>query len=83
MGTYPPDEWSDLNKDIWPKSMQADSAPDVGIFSFPNELVTEDQGFSWEMVETAGAGFLGALERFIESNQVGLFAPLTSSLNIV
>lgn len=42
VGTSPPGEWSDLNKDIWPKSTRAESAPDIGIFSFPNELVTED-----------------------------------------
>jgi hypothetical protein len=63
--------------------MQAESAPDIGIFSFPNELVTEDQGFSWAMVETAGAGFLRALERFIEENEVSLFTPLTSSLILI
>lgn len=63
--------------------MQADSAPDVGIFSFPNGLVTEDQGFSWQMVEKAGADFLGALERFIESNQVGFFSPLNFITNKV
>lgn len=60
--------------------MRAESAPDVGIFSFPNELVTEDQGFSWETVETAGAGFLRALESFIEENEEGIFTPLTLSL---
>lgn len=72
-----------MNNNIWPKAMRAESAPDIGVFSFPNELVTEYQGFSWATVETAGADFLGALERFIEENLVRLSTPPTSSLTMI
>ncbi|KAH8704099.1 hypothetical protein BGW36DRAFT_444704 [Talaromyces proteolyticus] len=50
--------------------MHADSAPDFGVFSFPNELATEHQAFSWQQVEKAGANFLSALEGLIENNQL-------------
>ena len=70
-GTTPPDQWSDKNGDIWPKSMRSISTPDVGIFSFPNMLVTDERPFSWIEVEAAGADFLGALYRLVQMNEVG------------
>ncbi|KAH8821382.1 NB-ARC and TPR domain protein [Xylogone sp. PMI_703] len=70
VGTSPIDKWSDGNEGIWPTSIEAESAPDIGLFSFPNELATEDQAFSWERVETAGADFLAALESHIEVNEL-------------
>jgi hypothetical protein len=70
VGTSPVDEWSDKNEGIWPTSIETDSAPDIGLFSVPNELATDDQAFSWARVETAGADFLGALNSLIEVNEV-------------
>ena len=70
VGTHPVDQWSDKNGGAWPTSIEADSAPDIGVFSFPNELSTDDYVFSQARVEAAGADFLLALDRLIQVNEV-------------
>jgi hypothetical protein len=77
------DEWSDKNEGIWTTSVETDSAPDIGLFSFPNGLATDDEAFSWARVETGGADFLGALNSLIEVNEVDHPALFVAALTTI
>lgn len=61
--------------------MRSASTPDVGIFSFPNKLATEERPFSWSQVEAAGADFLGALYHLVNANEVDYLLPSISTFS--
>ena len=71
VGTLPPEHWTDSKGDLWLGTLDAKSAPDIGILSFPNRLAANGI-LSWRDIEEEGAALLAELHRLAEDETVRL-----------
>lgn len=71
VGTTPPEHWTNSKGQLWLGTLDADSAPDIGILSFPNRLATNGV-LSGRDIEEEGASLLAELNRLVEDETVRL-----------
>lgn len=71
VGTAPPEHWTDSKGQQWLGTLDAKSAPDIGILSFPNRLA-ENGVLPGRDVEEEGASLLAELHRLAEDETVHL-----------
>lgn len=71
VGTTPPEHWTNSKGQLWLGTLDAKSAPDIGILSFPNKLAANGV-LSGRDVEDEGAALLGELSRLVEDETVRL-----------
>lgn len=71
MGTISPEHWTDSKGELWLGTLDAKSAPDVGILSFPNRLAANGI-LSGRDIEEEGASLLAELHRLAEDETVRL-----------
>lgn len=71
VGTTPPEHWTNSKGELWLGTLDANSAPDIGILSFPNRLAASGALFGRD-VEEEGASLLTELHHLAEDETVHL-----------
>lgn len=71
IGTIPPEHWTNSKGELWLGTLNAESAPDIAILSFPNKLAGNGI-LSGRDVEEEGASLLVELQRLSEDETVYL-----------
>jgi hypothetical protein len=69
IGTIPPEHWTNSSGELWLTTLDAQSAPDIGILSFPNKLAQNGTLLGRD-IEEAGASLLADLQRLISDEAV-------------
>ena len=69
VGTTPPEHWTNSKGQLWLGTIDDESAPDIGILSFPNRLAANGV-LTGRDVEEEGASLLSELHRLAEDEAV-------------
>ncbi|KAJ5794326.1 tetratricopeptide repeat domain-containing protein [Penicillium paradoxum] len=69
VGTTPPEHWTNSKGELWLGTLDAQSAPDIGLLSFPNRLAINGVLFERD-IEQEGTSLLTELRRLVEDETV-------------
>jgi hypothetical protein len=75
VGTTPPEHWTNSGGELWLGTLDAKSAPDIGIVSFPTRLAANGI-LSGRELEEEGASLLAELHRLTVDETVSPFGGL-------